>query len=360
MPADVVVRGAGPVGCTIALLLHAAGKTVALAGRKSLPGKPPLRPPLRPIALSDASRLILERVGVWQALDPTPIATIHVSQQGAFGRTSMSAGDAGVPALGYVVDYESLSRSLLARVDDCGIRIEADAGDALLSIHAEGTSSARAGEKQGKHYAQEALVALVTTEPAAAHTAWERFTPEGPLALLPLAGRYCAVWGMRPERAEVLSNAPDAEFLEALAAAFGGRAGRFIAVGERNRSPLAPRVRGSRIGPRAAFVGNAAQTLHPVAGQGLNLGLRDAWDLAQVLRDAQDPGDARVLQRYDTMRRMDAMAGVRITDFLAGAFLGANPVAGLMRGFGLTALDICLPARRFFARRMIYGTSALP
>ncbi len=203
-------------------------------------------------------------------------------------------------------------------------------------------------------------MALVTTVPAAAHTAWERFTPEGPLALLPLAGRYCAVWGMRPARAEALSNATDAEFLEALAAAFGGRAGRFIAVGERNRSPLALRVRGSRIGPRAAFVGNAAQTLHPVAGQGLNLGLRDAWDLAQVLRDAHDPGDARLLQRYDSMRRMDAMAGVRMTDFLAGAFLGTDPVAGLMRGIGLTALDICLPARRFFARRMIYGTSALP
>jgi len=111
---------------------------------------------------------------------------------------------------------------------------------------------------------------------------------------------------------------------------------------------------------RVAFVGNAAQTLHPVAGQGLNLGLRDAWDLAQVLRDAQDPGDARLLQRYGAMRQLDAMAGVRATDFLAGAFLGVNPLAGLMRGIGLTALDICLPARRFFARRMIFGTSALP
>src|SRR6185436_4322838 len=113
MSAEVVVRGAGPVGCTVALLLRAAGKSVSLAGRKSSPGKGTLRP----IALSDASRLILERVGAWQALDPTPITTIHVSQQGAFGRTSMSASDAGVPALGYVVDYESLSRTLLSKVD---------------------------------------------------------------------------------------------------------------------------------------------------------------------------------------------------------------------------------------------------
>ena len=361
MPAEIVVRGAGPVGCTIALLLHAAGRKVGLAGRKTFPGKAPLRPPLRPIALSHASRLILERIGAWRALDPTPIAQIHVSQQGAFGRTCLSAGDAGVPALGYVVDYESLSGSLLSKLAEFGVRIEAEAEaeGALLTVHAEGSSNA----VQEKNYSQVALVALVTTSPAAAQTAWERFTPEGPLALLPLAGRYCAVWGMPPGRAEALCSASDADFLEALAVAFGGRAGRFVAVGERNRAPLAPRVRESRVGLREVFVGNAAQTLHPVAGQGLNLGLRDAWDLAQILRgaqDSQDPGDARLLQRYAAMRRLDAMAGVRITDFLAGAFLGANPVAGLMRGIGLTALDICLPARRFFARRMIYGTSALP
>jgi 2-octaprenyl-6-methoxyphenol hydroxylase len=157
-----------------------------------------------------------------------------------------------------------------------------------------------------------------------------------------------------------LCDAPGAEFLAALAQAFGRRAGEFVAVGVRSRLPLALRVRPSRTGERQVYIGNAAQMLHPVAGQGLNLGLRDAWDLAQVLREAQDPGDARVLQRFAAMRRLDTATSIRVTDFLAGAFLGAHPVAGLMRGFGLTALDICLPARRFFARRMIYGTSALP
>ncbi len=352
MPGEIAVRGAGPVGCTLALLLHAAGKSVRLVERNA----PQAKTPLRPIALSHASRLILERIGAWRGLDPTPIATIHISQQGAFGRTRLDAADAGVPALGYVVDYASLLRCLVSRLEASAIRIEAGAEGALLVVHAEGTS----GALKEKSYAQEALVALVTTHPTAAHTAWERFTPEGPLALLPLGGRYCAVWGMHPERAQVLCGAPDAEFLAALADAFGGRAGEFVAVGERNCAPLSLRVRSSRVGVREAFVGNAAQTLHPVAGQGLNLGLRDAWDLAQVLQDAQDPGEARVLERFASMRRLDAMASVRITDFLAGAFLGANPAAGLMRGFGLTALDICLPARRFFARRMIYGTSALP
>ena len=352
MSVEISVRGAGPVGCALALLLHAAGKSVSLVERKALPGKAPLRP----IALSHASRLILERIGAWRALESTPIGTIHISQQGAFGRTCLSAADAGVPALGYVVDYGSLLNCLLSEAGNSGIRLDSEPGDARLVVHAEGSSSAI----EEKDYQQEAIVALVTTRPAAAATAWERFTREGPLALLPLGGRYCMVWGMHPERAHTLCGASEPDFLEALAGAFGRRAGEFVAVNERSRAPLALRVRPSRVGAREAYVGNAAQMLHPVAGQGLNLGLRDAWDLAQVLRDAQDPGDARVLARFAATRRLDAMATVRVTDFLATAFLGANPLTSLMRGFGLTALDICLPARRFFARRMIFGTSALP
>jgi 2-octaprenyl-6-methoxyphenol hydroxylase len=289
-------------------------------------------------------------------LAATPIETIHISQQGAFGRVTLDAADANVPALGYVVSYDVLLNVLLRQVGEERVPVEPDSGGALLSVHAEGASEAL----EEKTYGQEAIVALVTTSPAAAHTSWERFTPEGPLALLPLGGSYGAVWGMRPERARALCAAPEAEFLQALARAFGRRAGKFVAVGQRNRVPLALRVRASRVGERQAYVGNAAQMLHPVAGQGLNLGLRDAWDLAQVLRGAQDPGDARVLERFAAMRRVDATASIRVTDFLAGAFLGANPLAGMMRGLGLTALDICLPARRFFARRMIFGTSALP
>jgi len=352
MPGEISVHGAGPVGCVLALLLHAADRSVSLVERKALPGKAPLRP----IALSHASRLILERIGAWRALEHTPIRTIHISQQGSFGRSCLTAADAGVPALGYVVEYGMLLDVLLGQVKEKCVPVDAKAGEALLVVHAEGASEAL----QEKAYGQQAIVALVTTSPRAAATAWERFTPQGPLALLPLGGCYGAVWGMHPERAQALCGAPEPEFLAALASAFGARAGEFVAAGERSRVPLALRVRPSRVGERQAYVGNAAQMLHPVAGQGLNLGLRDAWDLAQVLRDAPDPGDARVLERFARMRRLDASASVRVTDFLAGAFLGANPLAGLMRGFGLTALDICLPARRFFARRMIYGTSALP
>jgi 2-octaprenyl-6-methoxyphenol hydroxylase len=349
--ADVSILGAGPVGCTLALLLQQQGSAVVLVGqRKGTPA------PFRPIALSHASRLILERAGAWGRLAPTPITSIHVSQQGGFGRTRMGAADAGVPALGYVIDYRTLHDALLALAIERNIRLHDAPTEAMLTVHAEGASD----EATRRDYGQEAVVAQVTTRPGAAATAWERFTPDGPLALLPLDGRYGAVWGARPDRARELCDLPEAAFLAALSQAFGRRAGAFVAAGARSRMPLALRVRATRIGERSAFVGNAAQTLHPVAGQGLNLGLRDAWDLAQVLRGAEDPGDARLLQGFAALRRFDATATVRVTDFLAGAFLGTDPLRRLTRGFALTALDICLPARRFFARRMIYGSSALP
>jgi 2-octaprenyl-6-methoxyphenol hydroxylase len=349
--ADVSIRGAGPVGCTLALLLQGQGRSVALVRQRKEASAP-----FRPIALSHASRLILERAGAWAMLAPTPITAIHVSQQGGFGRARMSAADAGVPALGYVVDYTALLDALLALASARSIVFLAEPAGARLVVHAEGTSE----ETAARSYGQEAVVAQVTTRPGALATAWERFTPDGPLALLPLDGRYGAVWGARPERARELCEMTDAAFLAALSRAFGRRAGAFVAAGARSRMPLALRVRATRIGERAAFIGNAAQTLHPVAGQGLNLGLRDAWDLAQVLHGAGDPGDARLLRDFAAWRRFDATATVRVTDFLAGAFLGTDPLSRLTRGFALTALDICLPARRFFARRMIYGASALP
>jgi len=268
----------------------------------------------------------------------------------------MSAGDAGVPALGYVLEYQVLLDALRALVEKKDIPRESGTANALLTVHAEGNSD----ESESKDYRQEAIVALIMTRPAATGTAWERFTPEGPLALLPLGGCYGLVWGTSPRRAQELCDATDASFLAELSRTFGRRTGEFTAAGARSRMPLALRLRRERTGERSVFVGNAAQTLHPVAGQGLNLGMRDAWDLAQVLHGAGDPGDARCLQRFAALRRFDATATVRVTDFLAGAFVGGDPVSRLVRGFGLAALDGCPPARRFFARRMIFGASALP
>lgn len=355
-PAEVAIIGAGPVGCALALDLKRSGVPVVLCARRRPGEGAPAAPPLRPIALSHASRLILERIGAWNVLKPTPIRTIHVSQSGALGRTRIAAEDAGVAALGYVLDYGALSAALFDLVAACGIAHGAEPPAAALLVHAEGSPP----EEGEKDYRQEALVTLVRSNPAPSGTAFERFTREGPLALLPLDGRYAVVWAMAPDRAAALAGASERMFLEALAAAFGDRAGSFVAAEDRSRFPLALRVRASRTGVRQAYVGNTAQTLHPVAGQGLNLGLRDAWDLARLLQDAQDPGDAQLLARYAATRRLDAMATIRVTDLLAGAFTGEGALPAAARGIAMTALDACSPARRFFARRMIFGSSAIP
>ena len=348
MPAgeiDVLIRGAGPVGCVAALALRDSKQVRIVAGEHAAPA-------FRPIVLSYASRLILERVGVWNGLAATQIESILVSQAGAFGRTLLSAADAGVPHLGYVVEYAELVSVLRQPIQELiGKELPA-----RCVVHAEGMSP----DAEVKRYGQDALVGLVEAAPAAGKTAFERFTREGPLALLPFAGRYALVWSMPPDKARALAAAPEAEFLRALNEAAGLRAGRAVGVEARAVQPLSLRVRQARVEERAVYIGNAAQTLHPVAGQGLNLGLRDAWDLAQIMRDAADPGDAALLARFVSQRRLDAGATIRVTDLLAGVFLGANPLAAAARGAALTALDIFPAPRRFFARRMIFGPSALP
>jgi 2-octaprenyl-6-methoxyphenol hydroxylase len=346
MPAaatDFLVRGAGPVGCAAALALRLSGREVRIVA------EPVPSTSFRPIVLSYGSRLILERLGVWAALSTTALDTIHVSQAGSFGRTVLGAADAGVPALGYVTEYAAL---LAALREAARALLVADAVPARCTVHAEGA----AADAEEKRYPQDAIVARVCFEPAAGATAYERFTREGPLALLPIAGWFALVWSMRPENARNLVSASETEFLAQLAAAAGGRPGRPVRVEARSVQPLTLRVRNARIGERSVYIGNAAQALHPVAGQGLNLGLRDAWDLAQIMRDAPDPGAAGILQRFAARRRLDAGAAIRITDFLAGAFLGFNP----LRSAALTMLDIFPAPRRFFARRMMFGPSALP
>ena len=346
MPAaaiDVLIRGAGPVGCVAALALRNYGKAVRVLALE------PGQASFRPIVLSHASRLILERIDVWSALETTPIETIHVSQAGGFGRTVLQAADAGVPALGYVSAYSNLLDALRSAAGELFTSEEITAS---AIVHAEGAAL----DAEEKRYAQDALVATVRFAPPAGHCAFERFTSEGPLALLPFAGQYALVWSMRPERARRLVCAAEDDFLAELAAAAGSRPGRARAAEARAVQPLVLRKRRPRIGERCVYIGNAAQTLHPVAGQGLNLGLRDAWDLAQIMRDAQDPGDPATLARFAARRRLDAGAALRATDLLATIFLRKNP----LNAAALIALDLFPAPRRFFARRMIFGASALP
>ncbi len=345
--ADVLVRGAGPVGCALALALRSSGLRVALLDPHPAHGG------FHPIALSHGSRLILERLGVWEGLPATAIEQILVTQAGAFGRTRLGAADAGVPALGYVTDYASLVAALRAPL---AAQLTRDEVPARCVVHAEGT----APDAVEKRYEQSALVALVGTQPPARATAFERFTPEGPLALLPYQGRYALIWTVSPQRATELVAAPEKDFLAALAHAAGSAAGLPVAVGQRMVRPLVLRVRAARVAPRAVYIGNAAQTLHPVAGQGLNLGLRDAWQLACELARASDPGDAQVLARYAARRRLDTSATIGVTHWLASGFTGSNSLLRAARGLALTALDVLPAPRRFFARRMMYGPSAAP
>jgi 2-octaprenyl-6-methoxyphenol hydroxylase len=341
--ADVLIRGAGPVGCTVALALRQSGLNVVLYD----PGG--ATPSFRPLALSYATRLTFERLGMWSQIPATAIERIVVSQAGSFGRTRIDAADAAVPALGYVAEYSDVVKALHAAVD-----VIREPVPARCIVHAEGTPS----DGSGKRYGQDALVALIETEPGATTTAHERFTAEGPLALLPHAGRYAMVWSMRPEHAEALTGAGDEELLARFARVAGPAAGRPRSVQWRSRQALTLRVRETRAEANEVYIGNAAQTLHPVAGQGLNLGLRDAWELAAALR--KNGPSAETLARFAAQRRLDAGATIRVTDFLASGFAGDNALLRAARGAALTALDIFPAPRRFFARRMIFGASAIP
>ncbi len=380
---DLLIAGGGPIGAALALALEGSGHSVVLAEARSAdPGGARGAHPddTRPIALSHGSRLILERLNAWSGLAATPIETIHVSQQGGFGRTLISASDCDLPALGYVVGYNKLQQRLLAA--PCsgrrifGAKLTAfDGTTALvlaqdgqlafaprLTVFADGARVADAcsAPAYNKDYGQNAVVATVKTVQAHRGRAWERFTPEGPLALLPCAERYGLVWTTSPDRAAQLCALAKPVFLAQLHAAFGDRLGAFTEVNERASFALALRYRREETQPHSLSVGNAAQTLHPVAGQGFNLGLRDAWELARFARDTEELGSDDFCKRYRRKRWLDRRASIRFTDRLVGLFSDANPLLEFGRGAGLLALDLLPLARGFVARRMIFGARALP
>lgn len=379
--ADVVIVGGGPVGSALALALALTDADLRVVVLESRARGVAVTDP-RPLALSYGSRLMLERLGVWDALGAsTPIAAIHVSQQGGFGRVAMRASEAGVPALGYVVEYARLQsafdRALEARGDDIirgvdvtDIRNDHEAvsvgyrergGEALHAVAARIVAVADGGAVRGApakltDYRQCAVVAMVKSELPHGNAAYERFTPHGPLALLPCDDDLALVWSMDTEAARARSEEASGAFLAHLHDAFGGRLGGFIEVGTRSVYPLSLRL-GRACAPRTLYIGNASQALHPVAGQGLNLGLRDAWELAEAIRDADGPalGSPAMLKEYERRRRIDRRGGVGFTDALVRLFSNDIAVLNLARGLGLAALDALPPARDFVARRMIFG-----
>lgn len=386
---DVAICGAGPVGAALALALSASGRRCVVLDARAAGTKAGTGPDPRTVALSYGSRLVLERIGVWSSLASTPINTVQVSQQGSFGRTLLSAADENVPALGYVIGLNELAQALRDACEE-RVGIEHDAHVSAISANAdvaqvfytrqsansseektlaarlvaiadggEGTVKGDAGRVE-RNYGQTAIVADVTPRRAHENRAWERFARNGPIALLPKGRDYALVWSVLPAAAEALLAMPDAGFLDQLAAAMGWPAGSFAATGPRMQFPLGLRYRRQLAGERTLALGNAAQTLHPVAGQGLNLGLRDAWALSQALEACADCGGADALAAYSARRRIDRFGTIRFTDLLARIFTVDSAMIRVGRGAALTLLDLLPPARHFLARRMIFGASAWP
>lgn len=375
---DLLIAGAGPVGLALALALRDSGLSVALADRRP---RAAVAADPRVLALAHGSRLTLERLGVWGRFAATPIRRIHVSQRGGFGRTVLQADEYGLPALGYVAAAGALAAALRKAVDDAGIPVmdetEVGPGRALgdhvevelsapcagaASIHharllacAEGALNAAPGDMTARDYHQHAIIARVVAEAPHGETAFERFTDEGPIALLPFGDDYALVQVSSPERAAALLNLADEAYLAQLQRQFGARV-RLRGVRERQRYPLALRYRRDPVAPRTVWLGNAAQTLHPVAGQGFNLALRDVWALATVLLEHPgDPGGERPLAAYRAGRRLDRGATIHLTDGLVRLFSNGHPVLHHLRGAGLLVLDMCPPLRGLLARHMMFG-----
>ena len=372
---DILIVGAGPVGLTLHLALAAGGQKSLLVDRRPLAAQ---QTDPRALALSHGARQLLEQIASWPAQAATPIETIHVSQKDGFGRTLIDRGDYALPALGYVVRYRDLAGALAANLAPDAVLAEAEILDIApgddqiavtlrqagqtrtirtrLLVHAEGTSGDDPAVKTST-YQQHAVICEVTPTPGHGRRAWERFTADGPLALLPLGDEYSVVFTLPPAKADAVMAMDDQAFTAALQSQFGQRI-RFARPGPRSRFPLALRLRDTLVKGSEVWIGNTAQTLHPVSGQGFNLGIRDAWQLAEILlRNGVTPGS---LAAYAASRRLDRHGSAWFTDRIVRTFSTNFGPFKLARGLGLLALDLCPPARHFVAKRMIWGARAWP
>jgi 2-octaprenyl-6-methoxyphenol hydroxylase len=396
---DVAVCGGGLVGATLALALAELALDVVLIEAHPFGtfGQPSFDD--RTTALSNGSRRIFDALRVWPLLEreATAIRRIHVSDRGRFGFARLDAAEQGLSALGFVVVNRAIGAALWRRLEDSSVRIlapakvrgmqlvdgrqriECDLGAqgsasvaAKLAIAADGAQSAlreAAGiGAQTWNYDQTALVTNVLTQRFHDHVAYERFTPSGPLALLPMSeGRVGLIWTFTPDVAQSVVQANDAEFLARLQDAFGFRLGRFMRVGARQLYPLALTRADEHVADRLAIVGNAAQTLHPIAGQGFNLGLRDAASLAEVLADGRaqqpdafDPGDGLWLERYREWRQADRTNIVRFTDGLVRLF--AQPLGPIkaLRDVGMLAFDLMPAAKGALSQLSLGAAGRIP
>ena len=350
----------------------------------------------RILALSHGTRQVLGRLGVWDAIEAagaaTPIRSVHVSHRHGLGRTRIHADELGVEALGYVLPSGALIAALDAAIEAVGIDYRESvsiAPDGVV-VDAEGVSLGLAAPKHSRgdtahalpgddqwalvawaegvvaadaaqmvDYGQHAVLCTVGVSGGHGHVAWERFTDDGPLALLPLGDAYAVVLGCASVQVDAVLAMDDGAFCQLLYSRFGDRH-RFVSPGARVAYPLGKRWRRDVTAPRQVWLGNAAQTLHPVAGQGFNLAVRDIWELARALGAASDAGAGDALAAYARGRQVDRQGTMGFTDLLIDVFSTDLPPLKHLRGAGLLALDLLPPLRRFVARRMMFGANGLP
>ena len=392
---DVLIIGGGLVGASLAIALDGAGLRVALV--EAAPPRADAQPSYdeRNLALARATVNALSALGVWAhvAARAMPLRRIHVSRQGEFGVVRLDAAKHGVDAFGAVLPARELGNGLLARLDACRdlarfapatleqVSVDADGVDASvrtsggtqvlrarLLVGADGTQSLvrRTLGIATEHvdYAQTAFVTTVTPQ-RAPDCAYERFSADGPLALLPLTERRAGVVLTVPSAAAAhVAALDDAAFIALLHERFGWRLGRLSRPGRRVSYPL-QRVSALRLtAPRALLVGNAAQTLHPIGAQGFNLGLRDALTLAELLlqaaRAGADPGAPALLAEYAARREPDRAGTQRMSDGLARWTAHEAPPLKLLRSLGLVALDRIAPLQAALVRRSMGFRGVVP
>jgi len=386
---DVAIVGGGLVGASLALALADTPLRVALIEAAPAPSTAPSWDE-RCIALNDATHRIFSAYGVWPELaaDAAPITSTHISERGRFGSARFSAAEAGLEALGYNVPLRAIGAALMRKLAEvsnvtllCPARVTAvavESDGAVLSLEGAPFTQLRARliaaadgaqspvramfgiETEVRDYEQQAIVTAVQLTRPHDGIAYERFTPQGPFALIPKPGRAMSlVWTTPTPRVEDRLSWSDERFLAEAQSVFGDRLGRFAELSARRAYPLA-RVLSKRLtAARTVFIGNAAQALHPVAAQGFNLGLRDVATLAELLRDAPDPGATDVLDRYEAARHNDRDRVAGLTDLMVRAFSNRLPVLSQTRHLGLVALELAKPLRGAVLRQHL-GHLGLP
>ena len=382
MSEPIIIVGGGPVGSVLALALQQQGISFTMLEARA---KGASHKDTRALALSYGSRLILEKLGVWDTVETkaTAINTIHISQRGGLGRTKLNAAEHNQPALGYVLPYGALTQVLDDALDTSQVLYEAEATEikpsepfaevtfnqnsksqtltsALLVVADGGRSMGEiAGiKKETKAYGHDALVCKVKAELPHNNAAYERFTPSGPMALLPNGeAGFSLVWTGEKASIDALLALDDCTFLNQLHEAFGDRVGKFLSIEKRMSFPLKLSTLKPSTAPHLVIIGNAAQTMHPVAGQGFNVGLRDAWTLADLIVNSPTTGlgSASMLEFYGKQRSRDTRGGILFTDLLVNVF--SNDTIGLsaLRGAGLGALELLKPVKNMLVSKMSFG-----